>query len=63
MQENKPPLTFKNTKKNICLEKKREFFLTLTPTTDVMCTEMDNKTGKIRHTYINEYKKEHLVMR
>ena len=32
MQENKPPLTFKNTKKNICLEKKREFFfLTLTP--------------------------------
>ena len=31
MQENKPPLTFKNTKKNICLEKKREFFWTLTP--------------------------------
>ena len=31
MQENKPPLTFKNTKKKICLEKKREFFLTLTP--------------------------------
>ena len=26
MQENKPPLTFKNTKKNICLEIKREFF-------------------------------------
>ena len=26
MQENKPPLTFKNTKKNICLERKREFF-------------------------------------
>ena len=32
MQENKPPLTFKNTKKNICLERKREIFLTLTPT-------------------------------
>ena len=32
-------------------------------TTDVMCTEKDNKTGKIRHTYINEYKKEHMVMR
>ena len=31
MQENKPHLTFKNTKKNICLKKKREFFLTLTP--------------------------------
>ena len=36
MQENKPHLTFKNTKKNICLEKKREFFTflwvyTLTP--------------------------------
>ena len=31
MQENKLHLTFKNTKKNICLEKKREFFLTLTP--------------------------------
>ena len=31
MQENKPHLTFKNTKKNICLEKKREFFFTLTP--------------------------------
>ena len=31
MQENKPPLTFKNTKKNICLKKKRNFFLTLTP--------------------------------
>ena len=26
MQENKPHLTFKNTKKNICLEKTREFF-------------------------------------
>ena len=33
MQENKPPLTFKNTKKNICLEKNGIFFLTLTPTT------------------------------
>ena len=32
IQENKPPLTFKNTKKKICLERKREFFLTLTPT-------------------------------
>ena len=32
MQENKPPLTFKNTKKNICLEKNGNFFLTLTPT-------------------------------
>ena len=31
MQENKPHLTFRNTKKKICLEKKREFFLTLTP--------------------------------
>ena len=26
MQENKPPLTFKNTKKNICLEKKTGIF-------------------------------------
>lgn len=26
MQENKPPLTFKNTKKNICLEKNGNFF-------------------------------------
>ena len=26
MQENKPPLTFKNTKKNICLEKNGIFF-------------------------------------
>ena len=34
MQENKPPLTFKNTKKNICLEIKQEFFLTLTPDKD-----------------------------
>ena len=32
-------------------------------TTDAMCTEMDNKTGKIRHTFIKEYKKEHRVMR
>ena len=31
MQENKPPLTFKNTKKNICLKKNVIFFLTLTP--------------------------------
>ena len=31
MQENKPPLTFKNTKKNICLEKKREFFFDADP--------------------------------
>ena len=35
MQENKPHLTFKNTKKKICLEKKREFFLTLTPSAHV----------------------------
>ena len=34
MQENKPPLTLKNTKKNICLEKKQEFFLTRTPNID-----------------------------
>ena len=26
MQEKKPPLTFKNTKKNICLERNREIF-------------------------------------
>ena len=32
MQENKPHLTFKNTKKNICLEKKnREFFFDADP--------------------------------
>ena len=31
MQENKPPLTFKNTKKNICLEKKREIFFDADP--------------------------------
>ena len=31
MQENKPPLTFKNTKKNICLERKREIFFDADP--------------------------------
>ena len=31
MQENKPHLTFKNTKKNICLEKKGEFFFDADP--------------------------------
>ena len=31
MQENKPPLTFKNTKKNICLEKNGNFFFDADP--------------------------------
>ena len=29
---------------------------------DAMCTEMDIKTGKTKHTFIKEYKKEHRVM-
>ena len=31
--------------------------------TDAMCTKMDKKTGKIRNTFIEKYKKEHRVMR
>ena len=32
-------------------------------TTDAMCTQRNNYTGKIRNTFLNEYKKEHRVMR
>ena len=28
---------------------------------DAMCTEMDIETGKIKHTFIKDYKKEHRV--
>ena len=30
---------------------------------DAMCTEMDIETGKTKHTFIKDYKKEHRVMR
>ena len=30
---------------------------------DGMCTKKDIKTGEIKHTYINGYKKEHRVMK
>ena len=35
----------------------------LTCKTDAMCTKKNIKTGEIRHTFIKEYKKEHMVMR
>ena len=39
MQEKKPVLELKNTKKNICLEKKREFFFDADP----YCLEREDK--------------------
>ena len=32
-------------------------------TMDGMCTKKDIKSGKIRHTFIDRYKKEHRVMK
>ena len=52
MQENKPPLTFKNTKKNICLEKKTGIFFDADQQKDNEKEKFKTKTIKKTKTQV-----------